>query len=676
MTPQTILQILLIGLSNGAIIAFNAIAVTLVYSVVRTLNLAQGDIFALSTVAAVTLVRALRLNLLVPWPLLVLGIVVAVAGTMLFGLLLNVVVERLAFRPFRGRSQLAPFIATLGLSFIFYQMALVWRRYEPSFIPQEHRSVPGLPEFPGDGIPPLIPRLNLLGFVGSGTDLIFLLKDLLALVLAVLCAILVARFLNRSRIGRSIRAIAQEPHLAVILGIPFDRTVLLTFAISGALTGVAAFAFAGYYEVPYTHYGAESGLTAFVAAIIGGIGSPVGALLGALIVGELTALSDYFLAAQWTPVVVEGILIILLLIRPTGLAPDEDTEDLYTAPGRDAITAAGRANHGQARRWLPIALLVLGVAFPFIDATLDLGRQYALTGILVFVLLALGVNVLLGFSGVLDLGYAASFGIGAYASAILTAPYGPLSALLPGAPNFLVVAAVGAAASGLYGLLLSGFALRLRRDYLAIITLAASLIVRQLILNLDKLTGGVRGMSGLPDPVALVDPLQSSTAKYYLALAFVVAAAVVSYRLLYARIGRAWLASADDELAAQSSGVAVGRVRGAAFILSAALAGIAGALFASIFSYVDPEQLNFQLTVMILASVIIGGPGNIVGVILGAFAVSLYDRVAIPVLNSWLAGLPLPAISGAGFNLREFSYLAFGLILYLTVLYRGRRSSG
>ncbi|MFN8471713.1 MAG: ABC transporter permease [Anaerolineae bacterium] len=676
MTPQTIFQIFLIGLSNGAIIAFNAIAITLVYSVVRILNLAQGDIFALSTVAAVTLVRALGLNLLVPWPLLVAGIVVAVAGTMLFGVLLNVVVERLAFRPFRGHSRLAPFIATLGLSFIFYQIALVWRRFEPSFIPQEHRSVPGLPEFPGDGIPPLIPQVNLLGFVGSGSDLIFSLKDFLALALAIVCALLVARFLARSRLGRAIRGVAQEPRLAVILGIPFDRTVLLTFAIGGALTGIAAFASAGYYEVPYTHYGAESGLTAFAAAIIGGIGSPVGALIGALVVGELTALSDYFLAAQWTPVVVEGILIALLLIRPTGLAPDEGEEDLYTSGGRDAITAAGRANHGQARRWLSMGLLALGLAYPFIDSALSLQRQYAVTGILVFVLLALGVNVLLGFSGVLDLGYAASFGIGAYAAAILTAPYGPLSSLLPGAPNFLIVAAVGAAASGLYGLLMSLFALRLRRDYLAIITLAAALVVRQIILNLGNVTGGVRGMSGLPGPVALIEPLQSPTAKYYLTLAFVIAAAAISYRLLYSKLGRAWLASADDELAAQSSGIAVGRVRGAAFILSAALAGIAGALFASLFSYVDPEQLNFQLTVMTLAAVIVGGPGNIIGVILGAFVVSLYDRVAIPVLNDWLAGLPLPALAGARINLREFSYLAFGLILYLTVLYRGRRSSG
>ncbi|MFN8482556.1 MAG: hypothetical protein U0768_05880 [Anaerolineae bacterium] len=676
MTPQTILQILLIGLSNGAIIAFNAIAITLVYSVVRILNLAQGDIFALSTVAAVTLVRMLNLNLLVPWPLLVVGIAVAVAGTMLFGVLLNVIVERLAFRPFRGHSQLAPFIATLGLSFIFYQVALVWRRFEPSFVPQEHRSVPGLPEFPGDGIPPLVPPVNLLGFVGGGSDIIFLLKDLLALVLAVACALLVARFLSRSRTGRAIRGVAQEPQLAVILGIPFDRTVLLTFAISGALTGVAAFAFAGYYEVPYTHYGAESGLIAFAAAIIGGIGSPVGALIGALIVGELAALSDYFLAAQWTTVVVEGILILLLLIRPTGLAPDEGEEDLYTAGGRDAITAAGRADHGQARRWLAMGLLALGLAYPFLDSALGLARQYAVTGMLVFVLLALGVNVLLGFSGVLDLGYAASFGIGAYASAILTAPYGPLGWLLPGAPNFLIVAAVGAGASGLYGLLMSLFARRLRRDYLAIITLAAALIVRQLILNLGSLTGGVRGMSGLPGPVALIEPLQSPTAKYYLTLAFVVAAAAISYRLLYSRLGRAWLASADDELAAQSSGIAVGRVRGVAFILSAALAGIAGALFASLFSYVDPEQLSFQLTVMTLAAVIVGGPGNIIGVILGAFVVSLYDRLAIPFLNDWLAGLPLPAIAGARINLREFSYLAFGLILYLTVLYRGRRSSG
>ena len=157
-----IFQLLVFGLVNGAILALNAIGVTVIYSTVRTLNLAHGDVFALTTAFVTSAINIIGLNL--DWPAgnRVLVLIGVLFGAVLLGSFLSVGVEELAFRPFRGRSKLAPLIASLGLSFILYQAALIWRTYQISFIRGEHRSVPGLPEVPTDGIPNFLPNTNLL----------------------------------------------------------------------------------------------------------------------------------------------------------------------------------------------------------------------------------------------------------------------------------------------------------------------------------------------------------------------------------------------------------------------------------------------------------------------------------------------------------------------------------
>jgi len=144
---EIVLQLLVFGISNGAGLALNAIGVTVVYGTVRTLNLAHGDVFALSSVLVVTLIRALNVTANFPPVQLAGALMVVLAAAMLFGALLNVSIERVAFRPFRNRSRLAPLIATLGISFILYQAALLWRVLLPSWVPGDHRSVPGCRKF-------------------------------------------------------------------------------------------------------------------------------------------------------------------------------------------------------------------------------------------------------------------------------------------------------------------------------------------------------------------------------------------------------------------------------------------------------------------------------------------------------------------------------------------------
>src|SRR5262245_4201572 len=259
---ELLLQILVIGLSNGAVIALNAAGVTLVYGAVRMINFAYGDIFALSTVLVVVVVRGLELLPGVAALPLAGGLALALAAWVGLGVALNVGVERVAFRPFRGGARLGPLIATVGISFMLYQAALLWRTADKSQ-PGAHHSVPGVPEVPRLGIPDLLPDVNLPRVLGLNTSVIYTLKDVLVLLVAAGLALLVSWFLNNTRSGRALRASAQDAEMAQLCGVNRDSTLRLAFAIGGALAGAAAFIFTIYYSHPFTEHGAESGLFAF-----------------------------------------------------------------------------------------------------------------------------------------------------------------------------------------------------------------------------------------------------------------------------------------------------------------------------------------------------------------------------------------------------------------------------
>jgi branched-subunit amino acid ABC-type transport system permease component len=359
----TLLQILVFGLSNGAVLALNAIGVTILYSTVRTLNLAHGDVFALTPALVTSTVNAVALSQ--AWPPLQLAgalilVLLAAAGV---GALLSMGVEQLAFRPFRGSSRLAPLIATLGLSFILFQGALVWRTFQGSWIPGEHRSVPGLPEVPIDGIPSLLPEINLAAKLGI-PNLVLRFSDLLVIGLAVFFVLLAAWFLERTRTGRAIQALSQNPQAAQILGVDVDATIRRAFAVGGAFAGAAAFVFALYYGRPFGVHGAQSGLMAFAAALLGGIGSPRGALVSGLLVGVFSSLFDYYFSAQWTPVLLLVLVLLLLTWRPRGLAVSGAAE-AESAPLRDFVLARDAGSRVGMRRGMIVLLAALGL-FPLL----------------------------------------------------------------------------------------------------------------------------------------------------------------------------------------------------------------------------------------------------------------------------------------------------------------------
>jgi branched-chain amino acid transport system permease protein len=198
--------------------------------------------------------------------------------------------------------------------------------------------------------------------------------------------------------------------------------------------------------------------------------------------------------------------------------------------------------------------------------------------------------------------------------------------------------------------------------------------VRQVLVSARAITGGAGGIGALPSPTILSIPIDQPTPQYYLVIVVVIAAVIISRRLIPSRTGRAWLAGSVDETAASAFGIDVPRYRWQALILSSALAGIAGALYAGTFAFVSPDMAAFHVTTLTLTMVILGGAGSVPGVIIGAMVIISYDQIVVPQIATFLASLMPPDASYIGSvpDIRGTNFLNFGLVLYLTVLIRAR----
>jgi ABC-type branched-subunit amino acid transport system permease subunit len=279
----------------------------------------------------------------------------------------------------------------------------------------------------------------------------------------------------------------------------------------------------------------------------------------------------------------------------------------------------------------------------------------------VFVLLALGLNIVVGLSGLLDLGYAAFFAIGAYTYAFGASPFSGND--FP----FWIMLVVGALVAATFGLLLGAPTLRLRGDYLAIVTMGFGEIVPTVFLNADQYTKGTNGISGVYLPSILGHDFQFGNPwPFYVTMAGIVTIAIISiFRLQESRLGRAWVAVREDELAAASNGVNTVSTKLLAFALGASTAGLGGVFFAAKLSLVSPDQFGFTVSFTVLAMVVLGGMGNIWGVCAGAFVVFITQTVILKELNVVLAGTPL-----SGIDFLQYQYLLYGLALVGMMLLR------
>jgi branched-chain amino acid transport system permease protein len=310
----------------------------------------------------------------------------------------------------------------------------------------------------------------------------------------------------------------------------------------------------------------------------------------------------------------------------------------------------------------------------------SLGEQ--MPTMFIFAILALALNVVVGNVGLLHLGIAAFFGIGAYVTGILTVPAYPFEV---GFPIALVAGTLFAAAiGGLIGIP----TLRLRGDYLALVTLGFGEVVRYTLRNLDAITAGTRGLNPVPPPKIpgiAVDWLMDYRPFYYLAFLFLVGTYLILYRLEKSKLGRAWIAIREDELAATCMGLNVTRLKLAAFVFAAGLAGMAGCLYASrMTSTVGPDAYDFNRSIFLLCCLILGGLGSRNGVLFGVFMLYGFDNILSPILDDLIQvhnGTPRPypvtlfgsklvTLPANMFTFSGWRLIVFGLVLILVMRYR------
>ena len=309
-------------------------------------------------------------------------------------------------------------------------------------------------------------------------------------------------------------------------------------------------------------------------------------------------------------------------------------------------TAAGRNDRRPGReRRLVLYLVVVAVLVALPLVARELGISFLsspkLIPIALFIVLALGLNVVVGFAGLLDLGYAAFFAIGAYTVGFLTSA----SSVLPyHEVNFWLAMAIAAVVAGIFGVILGAPTLRLRGDYLAIVTLGFGEIVPLVIRNTPDVTHGILGIAPIGTPEIDLFGFYykwsiDSTPWYYLVLVIGALSVFLTARLRDARIGRAWAAMREDEVAAASMGVNLVNTKLFAFALGASFSGFAGAIWAGYLQQISPEQFDFSVSIFVLCMIILGGIGNIWGVVLGGAILGGFDRILAEVINNSIRGL-------------------------------------
>jgi branched-chain amino acid transport system permease protein len=334
-----------------------------------------------------------------------------------------------------------------------------------------------------------------------------------------------------------------------------------------------------------------------------------------------------------------------------------------------------RAKSIPPKVWAGVVLVAIALALlPFVAGLVGQAWVRILNFAMVYIMLALGLNIVVGFAGLLDLGYIAFYAVGAYVYALLASPHFGIH--LP----FWVILPLSAAVACAFGVLLGAPTLKLRGDYLAIVTLGFGEIIRIFLNNLNaplNITNGPQGVN-LIDPfrigsfsfakpeVVLGIPFSGPQKYYYLLLLITIGVIVVNLRLQNSRLGRAWEAIREDEIAAKAMGINTRNVKLLAFAMGASFGGIAGAIFSATQQFVSPESFGLFESIIVLAMVVLGGMGNIPGVLLGAILLTLLPEVLRytmePLQNALFGRVILDA--------ETIRLLVFGIALVAIMLYR------
>jgi len=588
------------GLVVGNIYALLAVGLALIFGVADLINFAQGSVFSFG--AYIGWLCAVYFKL--PLPLTILVVLAASA-------LIGIVIERFGTRPLQGRSRIAALLVTIGIGLIIDQLLQIVFSPDPRALPS--------------GLPPW--RFTIAPGATIGT------LDLLIAGVGIVTSLALWLFLSYSRLGWAIRATAQDSEAARQVGIYTNRMNMLVFALASGLGGVGGLLIGMYYNNIDPSLSVNATLKGIVAAMVGGLGSLPGAIIGGLVLGLTESYGIGIFGASYRDLFAFLILILVLVFRPQGLfqragRPPEPLTGTFIASSRSVPIP---------RRTFALILL-LALLLPLA------GQPYVTQiGInaLIYGLAAMSLTLIAGTVGQMSLGHAALLAIGGYASALLASNWGwPVALTIP----------LGGVVAALLGTLLVYPAFRLSGHYVSIATMAIAEIVALVILNWTGLTGGSMGLSGIP-PLAIggID-LGDARSTYYVCLGLVLIMAVLQARLLRSHLGRSLRAVRDDQIAARSFGLSPSRYKAIAFLFGGFGAGLAGAISAHLFSYIDSTTFGIDLSILVLTIVILGGLGNIAGALLGALLL-----VALPELFREVA---------------QYRVLIYGLALILLIRFR------
>lgn len=589
------------GLVIGNIYALIAVGLALIFGVSNLINFAHGSVYMVGAYIGWIAISVLR----TPLPITLVLVVVSCA-------VIGMLIERIGLRPLQGSARIAPLLATIGMSFVLDQTVQLIFTPDPRSLPSQ---------LPGWRFP-----------LGSGTIGVL---DLFIAATGMLSAAALYAFLRYSRLGWAVRATAQDRDAALQMGVDVNRVNQLVFAIAAGLGGLSGLLVGMYFNNIFPAMGFQATLKGFVAELIGGAGNVPGAIVGSLLLGLIESYGVAVLGTSYRNLFAFLILIAILVWRPNGIfssrrqLPPEPLTGTFIAPSKPL----------RLPWWALLALSLSALALPLVWHNPYILQ--VLTNAWLYGMLALSLTLVAGTTGQMSLGHAGLLSIGAYASALLS--------LNLGVPVALAVLLAGVI-TALLGTLLVFPSFRLRGHYVSIATLAIGEIVSLIILNWEGLTRGPIGISGIPPLDFFGFSLVDTAATYWVTFALMVGLALLQSRLTRYHLGRTLRAIREDDVAARAYGISLNRYKGLAFAISGFTAGISGAMTAHMYSYINHETFNTQISVLALTMAILGGMGNIVGAIMGAIM---------------LIGLPEIFRSFA-----EYRMLIYGIVLLLLIRFR------
>jgi len=607
-TFELVVQHVVDAVSLGSLYALLALGIALIFGIMRLVNFAHGELVMAGGFAVV----------LIPLPA-----AVVIPLTLVLVVALAVAMERIAFRPFRAASPATLLITSFALSFLLRNLAaLVWG---------------STPQSTGFGA----------GLAESFTIGTVSIQKLDIVVVAVTLALLVGvvAFLRRTTIGTQMRAAAEDFRMARVLGIRANTVVAVAFALSGLLAGVAAILLTAQTGSVSPTIGVNVVLVAFIATVLGGLGSLSGAVVGGFSIGALTVALQATLPIELRPyrdAFVFAAVLAVLVVRPQGLVPTRSAAAREISRRVRLRDVLRRVRRGAARRRVPepdpdlgrrsseavlketvwplAALAAVACVVTIFTWSVGPGSlDRVVVGMAINLIVVVGLYTFMGLSGVFSFGHAAFMAIGAYVGAILVIPPETKRFVLPDLPGFLAdvhldpfpatLAAGGVAA--FVALVLSVPLARLSGLTAGLATFAVLVIVNVVARNWQQVTHGTSGVSGIP-----------TTTTVWTALAWALVTMTAAWMLQRSTVGLRLRAAREQDAAARSIGIGVALERAVAFVVSAFFVGVAGALLGTFIGSFNPDAFFLDITFLMVVMLVVGGMTSLAGAVLGTIVIS------------------------------------------------------